>query len=111
MSDNPAEVLRTIAEGMVDGKAIKGVDHESFDRAALDLSKIVPLTESEADAYFNAPSAREEYDKAMQFLSETYEGQHYAITRYVALLRQRLSEAREAQYRAESRLTSIRDNY
>lgn len=32
--DNPAEGMRGIAEGMVDGVTIKGVDHESFDRGA-----------------------------------------------------------------------------
>lgn len=77
----------------------------------LDLSKIQPMTEAEAELIYGGPSAREGYDEAMGFLAQTYEGQHAAIERYVALLRQRLSEAREAQYRAESRLTSIRDNY
>lgn len=36
-SANPAEVLRDIAEGMVDGETIKGVDHASFDAAAAQL--------------------------------------------------------------------------
>ncbi len=31
---NPADALRAIAETMVDGETIKGVDHASFDRAA-----------------------------------------------------------------------------
>lgn len=39
--DNPAEVLRDIAEGMVDGETIKGVDHASFDQAAEQLAQPV----------------------------------------------------------------------
>lgn len=38
---NPAEALRDIAEGMVDGETIKGVDHASFDRAAAACNEIV----------------------------------------------------------------------
>lgn len=40
-SENPAEVMRKIAEGMVDGVTIKGVDHASFDDAAASLSATV----------------------------------------------------------------------
>lgn len=36
---NPAEALRQIAEGMVDGEAIRGVDHASFDAAAAKLDE------------------------------------------------------------------------
>lgn len=39
---NPAEVLRDIAEGMVDGETIKGVDHASFDQVADQLARPVP---------------------------------------------------------------------
>lgn len=50
MGRNPAEVLRDIAEGMVDGETIKGVDHASFDRAAEELARPVPWrTEGVAD--------------------------------------------------------------
>lgn len=38
---NPAEALRDIAERMVDGETIKGVDHASFDRAAAACNEIV----------------------------------------------------------------------
>lgn len=41
LADNPADVLRGIAEGMVDGETIKGVDHASFDRAAAMANEIV----------------------------------------------------------------------
>lgn len=47
---NPADALREIAEGMVDGDLIKGVDHASFDRAAEELARPVPWrTEGVAD--------------------------------------------------------------
>lgn len=47
---NPADALREIAEGMVDGDLIKGVDHANFDRAAEELSRPVPWrTEGVAD--------------------------------------------------------------
>ncbi len=36
---NPAEALRQIAERMVDGETIKGVDHASFDAAAAKLAE------------------------------------------------------------------------
>ena len=39
---NPAEALREISEGMVDGDLIKGVDHASFDQAAAELAQPVP---------------------------------------------------------------------
>lgn len=42
LATNPAEVLRDIAEGMVDGETIKGVDHASFDAAAEELARPVP---------------------------------------------------------------------
>lgn len=38
---NPAEALRQIAERMVDGESIKGVDHASFDAAAAKLAEPV----------------------------------------------------------------------
>lgn len=50
MGRNPAEVLRGIAESMVDGDLIKGVDHASFDAAAEELARPVPWrTEGVAD--------------------------------------------------------------
>jgi hypothetical protein len=39
---NPAEILRDVAEGLVDGVTIKGVDHASFDQAAAELAQPVP---------------------------------------------------------------------
>lgn len=80
----------------------------------IDLTQIKPLTEEEADAIFGGPSTRERYDAAMkEILAMPFADGHLAedIARYVALLQQRLREAREAQYRAESRIQSIRDNY
>lgn len=44
---NPAEALREIGEGMVDGDLIKGVDHASFDRAARHLAEPCELTEAD----------------------------------------------------------------
>lgn len=42
---NPIDVLREVAEGMVDGEVIKGVDHESFDRGVAWLDQPVgPIT-------------------------------------------------------------------
>lgn len=47
---NPAEALRQIGEGMVDGRTIMGVDHASFDAAAEELARPVPWrTEGVAD--------------------------------------------------------------
>lgn len=80
----------------------------------IDLTQIKPLTEEEADAIFGGPSTRERYDAAMkEILAMPFADGHLAedIARYVALLQQRLRESREAQYRAESRIQSIRDNY
>lgn len=44
VSLNPAEALRQISEKMVDGTVIKGVDHESFDRAAAYLDQPVEVS-------------------------------------------------------------------
>lgn len=81
---------------------------------SIDLTTIAPLTEAEADAYFNQPTIPEKYHAAMkELLEQPFVDGHIAedIARYVALLKQRLAEARTAQYRAESRIQSIRDNY
>lgn len=104
--ENPANILREIAEGMVDGKTVLGVDHESFDRAAehleqpvlteqnyLDLSQIQPLTEAQAEEYFNKPTITEKYHAAMRELSQTYEYLHADIEAYVAQLKVQIDNA------------------
>lgn len=49
VSLNPADALRQIGEQMVDGETIKGVDHETFDRAAAMLNEPVSVQYIEPD--------------------------------------------------------------
>jgi hypothetical protein len=70
----------------------------------LDLSQIKPLTEEEAEVYFNQPTIADKYREAMDFLSKTYEHQHEAIERYVARLKEQLRDQADAIHGYEERL-------
>lgn len=67
----------------------------------IDLTQIKPLTEAEAEEYFNRPTPKEKYDEAIVFLEQTYEYHAEDIKRYVAYLKMRIRTAEDSLHAAE----------